>query len=191
MSDKRGWYGVDLDGTLAEYHGWVEPDHIGPPIAAMVDRIKGWLGQGYGVRIVTARAFNADQATIDRVQDWTELHIGHRLPVTCQKDYGMIQLWDDRAVQVIGNTGIQVSRAEPTPAQIMADPRVQSLVEAARKMLVATDLREIYHRLPNDKNRIGDPKSPKAKARDAWLKAFRRASSATSLALAAIKELKT
>ena len=70
-------------------------------------------------------------------------------------------------------------------------PEVRALVEAARKMLVATELREIYHRLPNDKNRIGDPKSPKAKARDAWLKAFRRASSATSLALAAIKEPKT
>jgi len=68
---------------------------------------------------------------------------------------------------------------------------VRALVEAARKMLVAAELREIYHRLPNDKNRIGDPKSPKAKARDAWLKAFRRASSATSLALAAIKEPKT
>ena len=132
MSEKRGWYGVDLDGTLAEYHGWVGPDHIGPPIAAMVDRIKAWLGQGYGVRIVTARAFNADQATIVRVQDWTEQHIGHRLPVTCQKDYGMIQLWDDRAVQVIENTGVPVSRADlpPTISAAMQLPEVRALVEA-------------------------------------------------------------
>ena len=69
-------------------------------------------------------------------------------------------------------------------------PEVRALVDAARKMLVASELREIYHRLPNDKNRIGDPKSPKAKAKDAWLKAFRRASSATSLAIAAIKDTK-
>ena len=86
-------------------------------------------------------------------------------------------------------------RREPVKASplsaAMELPEVKALVEAARKTLVAAELREIYHRLPNDKNRIGDPKSPKAKARDAWLKAFRRASSATSLALAAIKEPKT
>jgi hypothetical protein len=87
----------------------------------------------------------------------------------------------------------EVERADlpPTLSAAMELPEVRALVEAARKMLVAAELREIYHRLPNDKNRIGDPKSPKAKARDAWLKAFRRASSATSLALAAIKEPKT
>ena len=87
----------------------------------------------------------------------------------------------------------EVERADlpPTLSAAMELPEVRSLVEAARKTLVAAELREIYHRLPNDKNRIGDPKSPKAKARDAWLKAFRRASSATSLALAAIKEPKT
>ena len=87
----------------------------------------------------------------------------------------------------------EVERADlpPTLSAAMGLPEVKALVEAARKMLVAAELREIYHRLPNDKNRIGDPKSHKAKARDAWLKAFRRASSATSLALAAIKEPKT
>lgn len=81
--------------------------------------------------------------------------------------------------------------SDATLSAAMELPEVRALVEAARKMLVDAELREIYHRLPNDKNRIGDPKSPKAKARDAWLKAFRRASSATSLALAAIKEQKT
>lgn len=88
---------------------------------------------------------------------------------------------------------VEYRRADlpPTLSAAMGLPEVKALVEAARKMLVAAELREIYHRLPNDKNRIGDPKSPKAKARDAWLKAFRRASSATSLAIAAIKELKT
>ena len=84
-----------------------------------------------------------------------------------------------------------MSDLPPTLSAAMELPEVRSLVEAARKTLVAAELREIYHRIPNDKNRIGDPKSPKAKARDAWLKAFRRASSATSLAIAAIKEPKT
>ncbi len=102
---KQGWIGVDLDGTLAHYGGWVGPDHIGPPIAIMVDRVKSWLGDGIEVRIMTARAWRADQADIDRIQDWAEEHIGHRLPVTCEKDYGMIELWDDRAVRVVENTG--------------------------------------------------------------------------------------
>jgi len=102
---KRGWIGVDLDGTLAHYGGWVEPEHIGDPIAPMVDRIKKWLGRGIEVRIVTARAWRADEVEISAIQDWLEKHIGHRLAVTCTKDYGMIELWDDRAVRVQANTG--------------------------------------------------------------------------------------
>lgn len=27
----QGWIGVDLDGTLAEYHGWKGAEHIGQP----------------------------------------------------------------------------------------------------------------------------------------------------------------
>ena len=97
------------------------------------------------------------------------------------------------AYEMVQHGGKEYRRADllPTLSAAMELPEVRALVEAARKTLVAAELREIYHRLPNDKNRIGDPKSPKAKARDAWLKAFRRASSATSLALAAIKEPKT
>ena len=52
----RGWIGVDLDGTLAEYHGW--NGSIGKPIAPMVDRVKRWLAEGVEVRIMTARVSN-------------------------------------------------------------------------------------------------------------------------------------
>jgi hypothetical protein len=31
-----------------------------------------------------------------------------KIPITCCKDRGMIELWDDRAVQVIENTGERV-----------------------------------------------------------------------------------
>lgn len=102
-----GWIGVDLDGTLAHYGGWIGPDHIGDPIPAMVARIKTWLGEGKEVRIFTARAWRASPADIEAIQDWTEKHIGHRLQVTCEKDYGMIELWDDRAVRVVPNTGLR------------------------------------------------------------------------------------
>ena len=35
--------------------------------------------------------------------------LGVTLAVTCVKDYGMVELWDDRAVQVVMNTGRRVS----------------------------------------------------------------------------------
>lgn len=43
---RGGWIGVDLDATLAEYNGWVHEPHIGPPIPAMVTRIKQGLADG-------------------------------------------------------------------------------------------------------------------------------------------------
>ncbi len=116
-----GWIGVDLDGTLAYYDGWKGPEHIGPPIKPMVDRVKEWLAEGKDVRIFTARVDggqvalsmgNPDEeqcrnvARVKKViEDWCQKHIGKVLPITNVKDYGMIELWDDRAVQVLLNTG--------------------------------------------------------------------------------------
>src|SRR6266403_4230099 len=107
----HGWIGVDLDGTLAVYDGWKHETHIGEPIGAMAFRVKKWLADGVDVRIFTARVGPAGRAglTADEVrsciQDWTEKHFGVRLPVTNMKDFGMVELWDDRAVQVEPNTG--------------------------------------------------------------------------------------
>ena len=122
----NGWIGVDLDGTLAEYHGWKGADHIGEPIPAMVERVKAWLAEGKDVRIFTARVWplgtfenhisinNTEQDLLrvacalearKAVQAWCMAHFGRELPITCVKDYGMVELWDDRAVQVVKNTG--------------------------------------------------------------------------------------
>ena len=125
-----GWIGVDLDGTLAEYHGWVNTFHIGEPIRPMLERVRVWIAEGRDVRIFTARVDGAGAASkmgigpdivkkyedvemITRmVQDWTEKHLGVRLPVTNKKDYGMIELWDDRCVQVVPNTGMRADGRE-------------------------------------------------------------------------------
>jgi hypothetical protein len=108
-----GWIGVDLDGTLVEYNGWVGPTHIGAPVPRMVERVKNWINQGWVVKIFTARVSGSDRDVVTTlIQDWCEEHIGTRLEVTCSKDYGMIELWDDRCVQVIPNTGIPVGRPE-------------------------------------------------------------------------------
>jgi len=120
MSD--GWIGVDLDGTLAyyekgDYHK-KGPTFIGEPIPKMVERVKKWLEEGMEVRIMTARALPPmailsqlgvtarEYAKIEEaIAEWCLLHIGRVLPITCVKDYDMIELWDDRAVAVQTNTG--------------------------------------------------------------------------------------
>jgi len=39
------------------------------------------------------------------IELWCLEHIGRALPVTCVKDFGMIELWDDRAIRVRTNVG--------------------------------------------------------------------------------------
>ena len=109
----NGWIGVDLDGTLAHYDGWKGFNHIGAPVPAMVARVRKWLEEGHDVRIFTARVSHNGtpermveaQHALIRVMDWCEQHFGRTLPVTCTKDFAMVELWDDRAVQVHANIG--------------------------------------------------------------------------------------
>lgn len=101
------WIGVDLDGTLAQYQGWVG-GAIGEPIPAMVDRVKAWLAEGKHVRIFTARVSVPEQRDeqFGRIGVWCLEHLGVILPVTCEKDIHMIELWDDRCVRVRRNQGV-------------------------------------------------------------------------------------
>jgi len=116
------WIGVDLDGTLARYDG--QTHDIGEPIPRMVERIQGWLAEGIKVKIVTARlgyttgrnGFGATDSYREEQRKliawWTKKHIGVELEATASKDFKMIELWDDRAIQVIENTG---ERADGKP----------------------------------------------------------------------------
>lgn len=103
-----GWIGVDLDGTLAEYTTWQGLTHIGKPVPAMVDRIKMWLDEGIEVRIFTARMASDPK---DQMNFLGALHVWIRkaglpsLKATNVKDFNMLELYDDRAVQVEMNTG--------------------------------------------------------------------------------------
>jgi len=108
MVTKQGWIGVDLDGTLAEYHGWDE-GRIGKPIWPMIHRVRDWLDRGLEVRIVTSRVGNCFPDQIDyniqQIDDFCLNFFGKKLPITNMKDQFMIELWDDRAVRVEINTG--------------------------------------------------------------------------------------
>lgn len=111
-----GWIGVDLDGTLARYDGW-EHNHnqIGEPIQPMLRRVIGWLSNHQDVRIFTARASASGSDYVEQtrlIEEWCLKHIGKALPITCKKDFGMIELWDDRAVSVEMNTGRDLRKSK-------------------------------------------------------------------------------
>lgn len=117
----KGWIGVDLDGTLAHYDGWIAPDHIGDPIDAMVQRVKRWLDEGRTVKIFTARVSypgndhqREQEAGLARIaiQDWCREVFGFVLDITCEKDFGMVTLYDDRCRQVELNTGQLIGAQE-------------------------------------------------------------------------------
>ena len=107
------WIGVDLDGTLATYDHWKGAAHIGEPVPAMVTRVQRWLDEGREVKIFTARVSHDGtpkrtaeaQIAAAAISSWSKRHLGKALPITCVKDYAMLELWDDRAVQVHKNTG--------------------------------------------------------------------------------------
>lgn len=105
------WIGVDLDGTLAkDISGEVyDPLVIGQPVPTMVERVLAVLEQGeYDVRIFTARVFEGGpirKKVIARIKAWCRVHLGRELEITCKKDYGLREIWDDRAYKVERNTG--------------------------------------------------------------------------------------
>lgn len=108
-----GWWGFDLDGTIAQYDGWKVDGSIGAPVASMIRRMKSYLKKGRDVQIVTARVnpkgrtdypeqFDIQRAIID---EFCMENLGQTIPVGYEKDLHMVALFDDRALQVIPNTG--------------------------------------------------------------------------------------
>jgi hypothetical protein len=109
-----GWIGVDLDGTLAHYDHWRGATHIGAPVALMLDRVKNWIADGREVRVFTARVSGPPeeaQPCRQAIAEWMAANGLPNLPVTNIKDYQMLELWDDRAVQVYPNTGVPVGQS--------------------------------------------------------------------------------
>lgn len=103
---------------MAYYDHWRGPLHIGDPIMPMVRLVKQFLLEGKEVRIFTARVDGLGEAAdvpamTKAIEAWCEDFIGVRLPVTNRKDMHMIRLYDDRAVQVVVNTGRLVTGHDP------------------------------------------------------------------------------
>jgi hypothetical protein len=129
-AQQEAWIGVDLDATLAEWHGW-SPD-IGRPIPRMVQIIRDHLAASEKVKVLTARACEHREYWAEKIGDWTEEHIGQRLEITAAKDHFMTRFYDDRCVQVIENTGMPIG----------AIPGVADLVEKFHREELKRHLRE-------------------------------------------------
>lgn len=106
----KGWIGVDWDGTFAHYDEWQGPHKSGKPIEKMVERMKTWIAEGKTVKIITARVGNQNRAyaayCTKIIQDVLESVGLPRLEVTATKDFAMIEMWDDRCIPVVPNTGM-------------------------------------------------------------------------------------
>ena len=97
------WIGVDLDGTLAYYGPEnMRSNVIGDPVPKMMERVREWQARGMTIKLFTARACLPEQIPI--VEAWLEKH-NLEMEITNVKDFNMIELWDDRAIQIIPNTG--------------------------------------------------------------------------------------
>lgn len=106
--EHSGYKATDLDGTLAFHNPGDGVKTGGDPIPRHLERVKQWLADGWEVRIITARVspeWNDRAEQTKLIQDWTEKHLGVRLMVQAHKCGQMRELWDDRAVGVVPNTG--------------------------------------------------------------------------------------
>lgn len=130
----KGWYGFDLDGTLAKYDGWKGIDSIGAPVAPMVKLIRQMHDEGKVVKIMTARvapkenpetkpnpyrtgnwcvqepdvqtwALKGEWTPLEFIQEWCYRFLGFVPEVVYQKDHLMLELYDDRVKQVVPNEG--------------------------------------------------------------------------------------
>jgi hypothetical protein len=114
--ENKGYVAVDFDGTLAvgRTKKWNGP--LGKPVELMLDRVKKWLFVGIEVRLFTARVNPFDRhgnlqtreelnELCKRLDKWCLKYVGVKLPITCMKTHNVLEIWDDRAIQVIKNTG--------------------------------------------------------------------------------------
>lgn len=106
---------VDFDGTLAHYEKFVAPDNLGEPIPEMVRKVKAELAKGTDVVIFTARvnpgqgsgqdALDATLAFV-AIAEWSKKVFGKVLPITHEKSRHFVEIWDDRAKEIVQNTGV-------------------------------------------------------------------------------------
>jgi hypothetical protein len=143
MLDEQGQYVtkrhilVDFDHTLAEYTTWADQGSaIGPPVPAMVERVKRWLRAGEDVRIFTARATDDNPRLtedVSAIQAWCVEVFGHTLDVTNRKNFGAVAIWDNIAVTVEPNTGWNLTERSELPDPLTVNEEIDLFYKGSRK----------------------------------------------------------
>lgn len=152
----KGWYGFDLDGTLAKYDGWKGIDNIGEPVRPMVELIKRMHDEGKVVKIMTARvapkekpetkpnpyrtgnwciqepdvqtwALEAEWTPLEFIQEWCYRVLGFVPEVVYQKDHLMLELYDDRVKQVVPNEGWLIEDIAMSKRQVYVRREVEQV----------------------------------------------------------------
>lgn len=134
------WLAIDLDGTLAEYHGWKGIDHIGAPIPAMVEQLISYHNAGWKIAIFTARVSDDDNLIAKKyIQLWLATHglASYINLITATKYKFFSEFWDDRARQVIENTG-----------RIVVDNKNPLTIEEIDALLAAPGQKEVSDFIP-------------------------------------------
>lgn len=105
------WLAVDLDGTLAQYYGWVSEEHIGEPVVSIVAALNARRADGWKIVIFTARV-SGDSEEAQRAEvaiwKWLDFYNIKAEGITCTKHKHFAEFWDDRARQVVFNKGLFV-----------------------------------------------------------------------------------
>lgn len=153
----KGWYGFDLDGTLAKYDGWKGIDHIGEPVKPMVDLIKRMHDEGKVVKVMTARVAPKEKPEVkpnpylenhwviespddmpwavhaeawtprEFIQDWCYRFLGFVPDIVYQKDHLMIELYDDRVKQVVPNEGWLIEDIAMSKRQVYVRREIEQM----------------------------------------------------------------
>lgn len=102
----------DLDGTLAEYHGWKGVSHIGAPVPKMIDRLLFHIENGDECIIFTSRVGHDDvhQNTMaeHHISKWLRDNDLPYMKITARKLPGIRLFYDDRALHVEKNLGVVI-----------------------------------------------------------------------------------
>lgn len=112
--DEAPYFWVDLNGTLCHHEkGALVFDEagnflIGKPINKMVRRVRRWLSEGMEVRIMSGSVgLGGDKAASAQkaIREWCREHFGRELKVTATITPRCIGIFNDKAHEVIRNTG--------------------------------------------------------------------------------------
>lgn len=83
----------------------------------------------------------------EAISAWCRKYIGKELKITADKDWKMIELWDDRCVSVIPNTGIMVQDALVREVQSMKNDDVKRRARIAELEAERDRLLEAMYRI--------------------------------------------